>query len=459
MTTRRQLCALMTLAFATFAPGLQAVHLDVELRGGNDKLDIGFCMTAGVGCDLPGALKQLGLPDGTLPIDWATGRMMFAADLDDFPRPNETANPGFQSVGGALIPQELIRYEALDGLQYWDPDQRNWRPSDPTTQIRLFGGLEARTIVREDRSHCGGLLICIPKEIIETVYDEGSTTYQASGIGNAGSLIVDNANASGAFHTHLDWFLESTSGEAGGPRGAYLVAMRLWSDKRSQPSEPFLIAFNNGLTGQEFVAALSARIEDPTIVDPPPEPRAFNAFQYLERAAEKLSCKPACIEGIRGSTQVDMELAFDQDLTADTVADARSIDFAIGTRVLVAKTPANKLLFDNDTGQGSFPVRDESNRRIGTLRLEGNASRLELAYRLKRALFSGEFLESGGLSRTRRIESVTLTLKNGSDETLAIARGTLTVDLRPNRIRTREVTRDGVPYELSRLTIRGNYQP
>jgi hypothetical protein len=449
----------VTLGLAAFAPGLQAVHLDVELRGGNDKVDIGFCMTAGVGCDLPGALKQLGLPDGTLPIDWATGRMMFAADLDDFPRPNETANPGFQAVGGALIPQELIRYEALDGLQYWDPDQRIWRPSDATTQIRLFGGLEARTIIREDRSHCEGLLICIPKEIIETVYDEGSTTYQASGIGNASSLIVDNANASGAFHTHLDWFLENTAGEAGGPRGAYLVAMRLWSDRRSQPSEPFLIAFNNGLPAQEFVAALSARMEDPTIVDPTPEPRAFSAFQYLERAAEKLSCKPTCIEGVRGSTEVDIELTLDQSLSADTVADARSIHFGIGTRTLVAKTPSNKLLFDNGTARGSFPVRDASNGRIGTLSLEWNSSRLNLAYRLKRALFSGEFLESGGLSRTRRIESVTLTLKNRANEILAIAQGTLTVDLRPNRIKTRESTRDGVSYELSRLTTKGGYQP
>jgi hypothetical protein len=82
-----------------------------------------------------------------------------------------------------------------------------------------------------------------------------------------------------------------------------------------------------------------------------------------------------------------------------------------------------------------------------------------LAYRLKRALFSGEFLESGGLSRTRRIESVTLTLKNRANEILAIAQGTLTVDLRPNRIKTRESTRDGVSYELSRLTTKGGYQP
>ncbi len=459
MTTSKQIGALVTLALATFAPGLQAVHLDVELRGGNDKVDIGFCMTAGVGCDLPGALKQLGLPDGTLPIDWATGRIMFAADLDDFPRPNETANPGFQAVGGALIPQELIRYEALDSLQFWDPDQKIWRPSDATTQIRLFGGLDAKTIVREDRSHCGGLLICIPVEIIETVYEEGSTTFQASGVGGANSLLVDNANPSGAFHTHLDWFLENTAGEAGGPRGAYLVGLRLWSDKRSQPSEPFWVVFNNSLSSREFVEALSARIKDPTIIEPPPEPRAFSAFQYSERAAEKLSCKPECVEQLRGSTEIEAELALDESLSPSALADTRSVHLAIGTQTLGAKVPADKLTIDNGNGQGSFAVRGDSSQRLGTVVLDWNPARLKLVYRLNQAAFSGEFLEAGGLSRNRRIESINLTLKDRAEEVIAIAQGTLTVDLRPGRVKTRTVTREDLTYELSRFEVRGKYQP
>jgi hypothetical protein len=250
-------------------PAANAVHLDIELRGDGDRLAVGFCLTAGVGCDLPGALRRLGLPAGTLPTDAASGYKVFAADFGDPLKPFETKNPGFNAVDNALIPKEVIRYVAQGRLLQWFPDRRQWGTAGTGVRVRLFGGIDARTAIRLDYSQCGGLLVCIPKEIQETVYEEGSTVFSADGIGGAASLLIADAKTKGSLHTHLDWFLENAAGTAGGPRGAYLATLQLRSDRRAQPSEPFLIVFNNGLSDEEFAEAIAARM---AAVAPEPTP-------------------------------------------------------------------------------------------------------------------------------------------------------------------------------------------
>jgi hypothetical protein len=83
-------------------------------------------------------------------------------------------------------------------------------------------------------------------------------------------LIVGQAAANGSFHSHLDWFLETSQGSAnGGPDGAYLVEMSLFSNQRTELSDSFFILFNNNLTKDQFQLAVSSRVLDPTFIETP----------------------------------------------------------------------------------------------------------------------------------------------------------------------------------------------
>lgn len=248
-----------------------AVHLDIEVWGQGNALFAGFCRTPGItGCDLDGLTEAIGLPPNTLPVEAATGKLIFPADFQDLTGgPFRTRNPGFQSIQNALLPNELLGYRASGRLRYWDPALSAWRDAPPDVQIRLFGGLEANTDVLRDYSECAGQLICFSEGSFGT---DGSTVFTGGGILGSPELVVDITNANGILHTHLSFFLEDQSGQPGGPTGAYLVEMQLLSNARFFPTEPFLILFNAGLEPEQFAAALVALTGEPDGIDPRPQP-------------------------------------------------------------------------------------------------------------------------------------------------------------------------------------------
>jgi hypothetical protein len=248
-----------------------AQHLDVEVWGQGNAVFAGYCRTPGiVGCDLNGLAQTFQLPAGTLPIEAATGKLIFLADFRDFSGGDfKTKNPGFQSIQNALLPNELLGYRALGVLKYWDPASSSWGNSPHDIQIRLFGGLEASSQVISDFTQCAGQLLCFSDGSFGI---DGSTVFSADGIHGSPELVIDITNDKGVLHTHLNFFLENQHGEIGGPVGAYLVEMQLISNARYFSSEPFLILFNAGLDENEFTAALLALIGESTGSDPNPQP-------------------------------------------------------------------------------------------------------------------------------------------------------------------------------------------
>lgn len=248
------------LLFATLLASQQTIaqHLDIEVWGQGNALFAGFCRTtAAVGCDLDGLADALGLPDDTLPpIEAATDKRIFPVDFGDLAGGDfSTRNPGFQSVRNVLLPNELLSYRALGKLKYWDPATSTWGDAPPNIHVRLFGGLEASAEIRSDFSRCSGQLLCFSENILGF---DGSTIFSGDGIHGSQELVVDITDSNGILHTHLSFFLENQSGEAGGPEGAYLIELQLISNARHFPTDPFLILFNAGIDPGEFGAALSA---------------------------------------------------------------------------------------------------------------------------------------------------------------------------------------------------------
>ncbi len=262
---------LLALGLLGWASGAAALHIDVNVSLSAGKLQIAFCGNTTTACDVLPVLTDLGLSGTTLPLDHATGKPIYVTDFGDFTGgPFAVDSPGFFSRAGRLPGNLLLNYQAMGSLRYWDPDQDRWLNSTPNDErIRLFGGLDATTVLSTDTSHCGGLLVCIPREIRSTVYEEGSTLFTDSGWQGARSLIVGRTAANGSLHVHLDWFLERPNGTRGGSAGAYLLELRMTAAGYTA-SDPFLIMFKRGISDAEFGRALAARIFAPSDGSTPP---------------------------------------------------------------------------------------------------------------------------------------------------------------------------------------------
>lgn len=262
---RRRWLALIWLAVA--APA-QAVHLDIEIWGDGDSMQAGFCRTPGaVGCDLTQLVTSLNLPANSLPVDGASGKMIFLSDFRDFAGgANKTPNPGFQAVQNALESAELVRYRAVGHLEFWDAGSRSWNPAPPSVQIKLAGGIDPGEVIT-DFNQCGGQLFCFAPG---AGAQNGATYFTGTGITGQPEMIVDAANVQGSLHTHLNFFLENRQGLLGGPVGAYLLEMQVLSNRRGQASEPFYVLLNAGLSSADYTDALLDRID--TLPPPPPAP-------------------------------------------------------------------------------------------------------------------------------------------------------------------------------------------
>ncbi|WP_150046226.1 PKD domain-containing protein [Methylomonas rhizoryzae] len=244
---------------ATVAVPVYAVHLDVEIWADGDAMQAGFCRTPGaVGCDLTQLTGSLNLPAGTLPVDGASGQMVYLTDFRDFSGgPYKTPNPGFQAVDGALEAGELVNYQALGILEYWNPETRAWQPAPANVRVKLAGAIDPAYVIT-DYNQCGGQLFCFADGFDNQT---AVTLFTGSGIAGKAQMVVDAANNSGSLHTHLNFFLENPQGTLGGPVGAYLLELQVGSNRRIQSSTPFYVLFNAGLSTEDFSAALLERIE------------------------------------------------------------------------------------------------------------------------------------------------------------------------------------------------------
>jgi hypothetical protein len=229
----------------------QSFHQDIEVRIADQRLATDFCKRSEM-CSIFG-IEFLGLPEGQLPHDHLTGQPIYVTQFVNFPGVIAIDSPGFFASEGDLGASEIVRYQASGHLAYWSPALQRWTLAPQGTQIRLAGGLD----LQPDQS-CG-LVFCPPKGIV------GFTSYGRKGIGGAPSLIVGERQPNGTLHTHLDWFLESDQGTPGGPAGAYMVEMRLFSEQHPVPSELLYILFNHALPDDEFQQAVTARVLQPSI--------------------------------------------------------------------------------------------------------------------------------------------------------------------------------------------------
>lgn len=234
-------------------------HLDIAVRATNGRLEASFCGDPALGCETPPVLELLGLDPSQLPIDAASGHVIFITDFADLDGGQySTDDPGFQGLAGWLPPDFFLYYEASGSLSYWNPVTQQWLQPTDDTRIRLFGGVPP-DLVSTDPVVCGGAPFCFPNG-----FENGSTLFTGGGV-QGPSMIIDRTSSEGALHAHLDWFMEHPPATPqgnpvpGGAVGAYMVTMRL-TGAGLTPSNNIKIMFNNGLTVEQFAQAIQARM-------------------------------------------------------------------------------------------------------------------------------------------------------------------------------------------------------
>jgi iron complex outermembrane receptor protein len=247
-------------AFAVYtASRAQSLHFDIEVFTPG-----GPVLGSPLGVRFFG--DQNLLIQGKPPVDAATGRSIWPANFRDFPGgPYSTDDPGFQSFAGVLLRGERLFYRPLESLLYWTPQSQNWSAAAPGTSVRIEGTVPPEVAI-------GALVHNEPAAQLLYQYYSTPTSITGSGIVGPTTKLIDEASANGSFHTHLNWFLESTGGAGTQPVGAYLLGLQLFDPiGKYRDSAPFYVLFNNGLTTLDYQGAFLSRLDAPTV---PPGPVA-----------------------------------------------------------------------------------------------------------------------------------------------------------------------------------------
>jgi hypothetical protein len=188
----------------------QAQHSDVEFSYGGGIIDIEF-----------------GAEGRGFESDFPTSGL-FARHTDD---------PGFASEvaeGLGIGPGDLIGYNILSPLQYWD----------------------------------GSSFVALPSGAMITIDDAFSSTTVGSGLPGdaiasfgANNNVIDVAGGGGDFHSHVDFTLSEflTDGLTPTPFGGYGFVASLSTDAGGVgDSDPFGLFFNYGLSEPQFEAGFDA---------------------------------------------------------------------------------------------------------------------------------------------------------------------------------------------------------
>lgn len=243
----------------------QSIHFDVTISLDNGPV-AGSRIVVGAYGDLPFA---------SLPIDQATGHYIFPGDFGDFEGgPRATDDPGFQAFAGALSgassARDLIGFEAIGGLAYWDPATGAWGDAADDVGIRLYGAVPPAVADAYLLYQLNPALAPAGAVSAYQRYESG-TLFTADGVVGPARAAIDDASSSGAFHAHLDWFIEGAA-----PAGAYLLSLRLTDGQdiggrgRYVDSDPFYVLFNYGLSSAQYQTAFASRLMAPV-----PEPGSW----------------------------------------------------------------------------------------------------------------------------------------------------------------------------------------
>lgn len=173
---------------------------------------------------------EINVVNGLLAQD---GAHLFAADFGELGNPLGTDDPGFLVNSGGMVPGEILAYEAIGALQFWDGAA--WTDAVPNGE-----------------------------QVVVTDVIGFQTTYATSGVTN-GTGFVDQADSAGGVHTHIDFAVERPGG--GDPAvGAYLIEFSLFGVAADQVTQvypntnPLKIAFNYELPDAEFDLAVDALV-------------------------------------------------------------------------------------------------------------------------------------------------------------------------------------------------------
>ena len=146
-------------------------------------------------------------------------------------------SPGFASerdLGGGTAPNDMIGFNVLDRLMYWNEGE--FWPPKPDTFIRISNN---------------------PSTVANTVIGP-STEEQPAGFDPRKNSIGESSS-SGDFHSHVEFLLEPLADvpEDGPSFGAYGIKMNLASSNETvEDSVPFFIVFRFGIDEDLFVQAL-----------------------------------------------------------------------------------------------------------------------------------------------------------------------------------------------------------
>jgi hypothetical protein len=219
------------------------------------------------------------LPFDTQPFDHLTGHALFPGDFGDFEGgPKSTDDPGFQAFAGALSgsagARDYIGFRALGTLQQWTPstgDLDGGRQRCRCAPVRC--GTAGRWPTPTSSRSINPRLAPPGAVAAFNLYSAG-TLFTGSGITGPVTATIDDAGSNGAFHAHLDWYIEGAAAS-----GAYMVTLQLTDDASIGgrglyvDSDPFQVVFNYGLSTAQYETAFLARA-----LAPVPEPAAWMAM-------------------------------------------------------------------------------------------------------------------------------------------------------------------------------------
>lgn len=175
---------------------------------------------------------------------FGTGYPIFEGDFSVPVAPHRwhTDDPGFDMESGTLVAGEALWFRGLGTLKTWNGSV--WTAAVPDNEFIQFGdGIQS--------------LFAIFRPSGVTVTNPGSSGF------------IDNAGGDGKIHQHRDFFLLNSTNDlatSGNPvtPGAYLIELQLFSPvlqngvPKYLDSAPFLIAFNRGLSDEDFEFAVQA---------------------------------------------------------------------------------------------------------------------------------------------------------------------------------------------------------
>ena len=171
---------------------------------------------------------QLEIENGIL---LTSGAKLFEAEFGELINPYEADEPGFEADDGQFMSGEILGFEALGTLQFWNG--LSWGSSATGTMT---------------------LTDTLPSTL-DTVVDGLGVT---NGIGFIGQADID-----GGVHDHFDFEVGDTGGTPA--NGAYLLELRVrgFSDTTFTTdvytaSDSFFIAFNLGMEEADFEMAVDA---------------------------------------------------------------------------------------------------------------------------------------------------------------------------------------------------------